>query len=43
MAKYSIGVDYGTLSGRAVLLNIETGELVAQAEGWERIGHSSTL
>ena len=31
MAKYSIGVDYGTLSGRAVLLNIETGELVAQA------------
>lgn len=26
MAKYSIGVDYGTLSGRALIVNIETGE-----------------
>lgn len=26
MAKYSIGVDYGSLSGRAVLVNVETGE-----------------
>ncbi|MBP3909117.1 MAG: ribulokinase [Turicibacter sp.] len=29
MAKYSIGVDYGSLSGRAVLVNVETGEEVA--------------
>lgn len=29
MAKYSIGVDYGTLSGRAVLVNVSTGEEVA--------------
>ncbi|HZK70514.1 MAG TPA: ribulokinase, partial [Clostridia bacterium] len=29
MAKYSIGVDYGTLSGRAVLVNVCTGEEVA--------------
>jgi len=29
MAKYSIGIDYGTLSGRAVLLNLETGQEVA--------------
>lgn len=26
MAKYTIGVDYGTLSGRAMLVNVETGE-----------------
>ncbi len=26
MAKYSIGVDYGTLSGRALIVNNETGE-----------------
>lgn len=26
MSKYSIGVDFGTLSGRAVLVNVETGE-----------------
>ena len=25
MAKYSIGVDYGSLSGRAVLVDLETG------------------
>jgi L-ribulokinase len=29
MSKYSIGVDFGTLSGRAVLVNVETGEEVA--------------
>ena len=26
MSKYAIGVDYGTLSVRALLVNIETGE-----------------
>ncbi|GHV27417.1 ribulokinase [Clostridia bacterium] len=26
MAKYSIGVDFGTLSGRALVVNVETGE-----------------
>ncbi len=31
MAKYTIGVDYGTLSGRAVLVNVQTGEEVAGA------------
>lgn len=29
MAKYSIGIDYGTLSGRALLVNVETGEELA--------------
>jgi L-ribulokinase len=29
MSKYSIGVDFGTLSGRAVLVNVETGEEIA--------------
>jgi L-ribulokinase len=29
MSKYSIGVDFGTLSGRAVIVNIENGEEVA--------------
>lgn len=29
--KYSIGVDYGTQSGRAVLVDVLTGEVVAQA------------
>jgi L-ribulokinase len=29
MAKYSIGIDYGTESARALLLNLETGEEVA--------------
>ena len=28
MSKYTIGIDYGTLSGRAVLVNIENGEEV---------------
>lgn len=29
--KYSIGVDYGTQSGRAVLVDIKTGNIIAQA------------
>lgn len=32
MKKYSIGIDYGTLSARALLLDIETGEEVAVSE-----------
>ena len=31
MAKYTIGVDYGTLSGRVVLVNVKTGEEVASS------------
>lgn len=31
MSKYSIGVDFGTLSGRALLVNVETGEELATA------------
>lgn len=31
MATYAIGVDYGTESGRAVLVNVQTGEEVATA------------
>ena len=31
MSKYSIGIDFGTLSGRAVLINLETGEESAQS------------
>lgn len=31
MAKYSIGIDFGTQSARAILLNLETGEEVAVA------------
>lgn len=31
MAKYSIGLDFGTLSGRALLVNVETGEELASA------------
>ena len=31
MAKYVIGVDYGTLSGRALLANARTGEEIASA------------
>ncbi|NMA95896.1 MAG: ribulokinase, partial [Clostridiales bacterium] len=29
MAKYSIGIDFGTLSGRAVIVNVTTGEEIA--------------
>ena len=29
--KYAIGLDYGTQSGRAVLVEVETGNVVAQA------------
>ncbi|HZJ77444.1 MAG TPA: ribulokinase [Clostridia bacterium] len=29
MAKYAIGIDYGTLSGRALLVNVSTGEELA--------------
>lgn len=32
MGKYTIGLDYGTLSARALLLNIETGDEVAVSE-----------
>ena len=31
MAKYAIGVDYGTLSGRALLVDVRTGEELATA------------
>lgn len=31
MAKYSIGVDFGTLSGRAILVDVETGSELAAA------------
>ena len=31
MNKYSIGLDYGTLSGRAVIVNVKTGEEIASA------------
>lgn len=31
MAKYSIGIDFGTLSGRAVLVDIETGTQIAES------------
>lgn len=31
MSKYSIGLDFGTLSGRAVIVNIETGEELASS------------
>lgn len=31
MAKYTIGVDFGTLSGRAVLVNVSTGEEIASS------------
>lgn len=30
MAKYTIGLDFGTQSGRGILVNVQTGEIVAQ-------------
>lgn len=32
MAKYTIGLDYGTLSGRAVLVDVKTGDIAAVSE-----------
>ncbi len=32
MAKYALGIDYGTLSGRALLVDVRTGEEVAVSE-----------
>ena len=29
MKRYTIGIDFGTLSGRAVLMNVDTGEIAA--------------
>ena len=31
MAKYTIGLDYGTLSGRALIVNAQTGEELASS------------
>ena len=31
MGKYVIGIDYGTLSGRAILVDTQTGEEVAES------------
>ena len=32
MSKYAIGIDYGTLSGRAVLVDVADGRVIASAE-----------
>ena len=31
MKKYTVGIDYGTLSGRAVLMDAQSGEIVASS------------
>lgn len=31
MAKYSIGIDYGTLSGRAILVDVADGNIIAES------------
>ncbi len=31
MKRYTVGIDYGTLSGRAVLMDIESGEVIASS------------
>ena len=31
MKRYTVGIDFGTLSGRAVLMDVESGEIVATA------------
>ena len=31
MSKYAIGIDFGTLSARAVLVNLSSGEEIADA------------
>ncbi len=31
MSKYTIGIDYGSLSGRAVLVRCDSGEVVAES------------
>ena len=32
MANYTIGIDFGTLSGRAILVNTQNGEVLASAQ-----------
>jgi len=44
MKKYSIGIDFGTLSGRAVIVDVETGEEVAYSvKNYEHGVMSETL
>ena len=31
MSKYTLGIDYGSLSGRTVLVRCDTGEVVAES------------
>ena len=35
MSKYAIGIDYGTLSVRALLVDIETGNSIICFRKWE--------
>ena len=32
MEKYSIGIDFGTLSARAVLVNVKNGKILSESE-----------